>query len=255
MMTRGYTAPGAGGGGGGGGAAPLTFEAAYGFANGANYYSGAAGTVQGDAAGFSAAAALRLRRKPSGREILFGTYSQFINGGWAIGYDGLRWKIMLTQASDGAKLENFVQAEFIENPYVLGKLVLLHFVFDGTTATLYVQGEAEATISPTGGITFDPTLGPHIGVEGRNQAEAAASAAALGCAYGTQVMTPAEVAEHYLEVMEAAAMVDDPGTGFDNLWTLDGETSAPATLTDQLGAVDLARTGALSLESRRPWYL
>ena len=234
----------------------LRTEAAHGYASATNYYAGAAGTIQGAAAGFSAAVLLRLIRRPAtGRQIVWGTYSQFILGGWALGYDNDRWKLMLTQASDGAKLENFVNGDFADSPYVIGKLALLHFVWDGTTARLYVQGEQEATVTPTGGITFEPTIGPSIGVESRNRNEAAVSAAVSGCAYGTQVMTAAQVAQHFLDVMEDGAMVDDPGAGFDNLWTLDGESAAPSALVDQIGAVNLSLTGSLSLESRRPWYL
>lgn len=235
---------------GGGGGAGLSHEAAHGFAAATNFFGGPVGTITGVAGGFSASVAGYLRRKPSTREFMFGTYSQFVNGGWALGVDANRFKLMLTQASDGSKLENFVDAAYTDIPWVLGKLFVLHFVWDGTVATLYVQGDVAATITPTSGITFDATLGPHLGVESRNQAEAFSSGAILGAAYGTQVMTADEVADHYFAVEGGAAMVDDPATGFDNLWSLDGESAAPATLADQIGAVDLTLTGALTMEAR-----
>ncbi|MEQ9697996.1 MAG: LamG-like jellyroll fold domain-containing protein, partial [Sandaracinaceae bacterium] len=219
-----------------------------------DHYEAAAGVGIGVAGQFTASVMARphlLRTPGYGTRIMIGAYRRFIGGGWALGMDETRPKIFLTQASDGSKLENFTGPEW--PTFGAGRFVILTFTWNGTTATLYVNGEPAATLTPTGGIQFEASVGLAWGCEsyGGNWPFDGEIA---GAAYtGAAGFSANEVLFHALACLDADAMVDG-GPGFANLWTAPSG-SAPATITDAIGADDLTRTGAPTSGSRRVHWL
>jgi hypothetical protein len=232
-------------------------QALHGFTT-SNYYKGTNGNLVGNATAFSASVLFRFIETPvAGGAYALACYPRFAGPGWALFYDNSRFKMLITQVTGGTVLENFVGGAYADlgDFALLGKLVLLHLVYDGTVATLYVNGVSVATLTPAGGLLVaGATTALTIGVED-NLNQPAAETAILGAGYSEVEMSLADVRGHYLDVMDAAAMVDEPGAGFSNMWSVDGETAAPATLSDSIGTDDLTLTGALSIESRRPHFL
>jgi hypothetical protein len=221
-----------------------------GFVDNTNYYGGAVNTLQGVGAGFTYACLVEMfRGTNTGARFFWGTYRRFIGGGQGIGMDDNRFKMYLTQA-DGTKLENFVGAAFEPMNLLLGKLVVLHMVWNGTVMNLYINGQTDVTaITPVAGLLFDATMGPTWGVEGSAAKAYAFDGGILGAAYGETALTAAQVAAHALACTDAGDLVQDAGDTFLNRYSVRGLPTAPATLLDLEGAVNLTRTGALSLPS------
>lgn len=228
----------------------MRFEAVHGFAAG-NRYTGPAASLVGVAGNFSASVLARLRRMPTGREFLFGNFKRFAGsgGGWAIAVDADRVRMWMRQTSDGEPISNATQANFPvfdSAQSAIGKLFVATFVYDGTQGHLYVNGRHCRSLTPGGGLLLGAGQAPALGIDSVDLAEPATSCSILGAAYRTGAPSAADIADHARACMDAGTMVD---ASFANLWTLDGQASAPATLEDQIGSVDLTLTGALSLES------
>lgn len=219
-----------------------------------NYYGGAVDTLQGVTGGFTYACIVEMfRGSNSGARFFWGTYSRFVGGGQGIGMDDTRFKMYLTQ-TDGTKLENFTGAVFPTMNLLLGRLVVLHMVWNGTLMNLYINGQTDVTPVTPAGLLFDATIGPTWGVEGGAAKAWAFDGGVLGAAYGETALTAAQVAAHALACMDADDMVQDADDTFLNRYSVQGFTTAPATIPDLEGTVDLTRTGALSLLNvRQKW--
>lgn len=238
-------------------ATPATTEryyAAKGFAAG-NYYSTPAGTCQGSSS-FTAAVTVRVKHLAAGSSVeLFSCRRLFIGGGWGIGLDGNRAKLFITRG-DGTKLENFVNANWDPtdngNDMSSGSLIHLCLVYNGTDAILFANGRLLTTI---GTVSFLPeaAVGATLGVIAFNQGNPF-DGAILGASYHATALTEDQVFDHYLACVDANDHVNG-GVSWTNRWSFNQESSAPATLEDLNGSIDMTRTGTLSIENLRgSWY-
>ena len=237
---------------GGGGGGPEESTGARDFSS-ANYYAGAAGTGVGNASGFIGSALVRINGSFAGlgNQVFFGNNWFFINdGGWYIGMNEDRFKFGVGQASDGVVLENFVNAE-LPSYNIYGRLFLVTLAYDGTDARGYVNGEHFVTLTPSGG--YDTSFASDMLMLGRsNNGGAAAPSSAcsiLGAGYSEAVITESEVIDHFVACMESGAFEDLPTTGFENMYSFEGLSSAPATLSDVGSAADtdLTLNGSLTV--------
>lgn len=233
--------------GGGGGSTPT--NAATDFTS-ANYYSAAANTLVGNTSGFVVSVLVRFKSVPdSGATWFFGNHEVFqAQGGWGFGHDNDRFKYNIHQASTGGALENFVGADFPTDFSLLGRLFLLTMVYDGTSSAFYVNAQEEFDHTPADGYEIaDSGNQPMIGRNNNSGSPLPSPhVEVLGCGYDETVPTATEVAAHYLACFEADEFVDG-GIGFSNMWSFDGETSGPATLSD-IGdgtAVDFTEQGTV----------
>lgn len=136
------------------------------------------------------------------------------------------------------------------------KALVLALVRDGSNLSLWVNGVKWRTVSRTGIIASANGLwlGTHVG--GGEHAE---DCGIVGAAYAEIAFTDAQVISWTRDCMRAGDVVDGGG-GFANLWSFKGSglvagDTVPATVEDLIGAVDLTRTGTLSVASDFPEYL
>lgn len=218
-------------------------------------YDGTIDTLNGASTMTVTSLVRRLTAPSGGDQIFFSCIRQNLsNGGWFIGANGDRWRFGAKQASNGDTISNFVNAEMPED--ILGKLVLVTMTINGTSVLGYVNGVQLVTLTlDTGFVPATSVVTPHIGRTDNTGAEEPATGFdILGVGYVESVLTPAEVADHFLEVMDAGALVDS-NAHFTTRATFDGLTSAPSTLEDQGTAeLDFSIDGSLSIANRRTRY-
>lgn len=233
---------------------------AYGWTS-ANYYSAAAGTLRGNATAFAASALVRLSGDQSAQGTIIGTYNQYsTDGGWFISLADGRMVFGCTQDSDGQIIENGASGYLSDGgsghgPWgkKLGRLYLATLLYNGTTLTGYVNGELVTTLTPTSGYrianaSITPMLGRNYNA---GSPEPLYECEVIGAGYVESAITLAEARSHLFACMDSGQFEDLPSTGFGSYWHLYGETSAPATLSDQAAAVDFTKTGTLSVATRR----
>lgn len=212
----------------------------------ANHFSGSAGTLRGNAAGFTVAALIRPDGFPTDTETFFGNYNRFqAQGGWWMGIDTDRWKLGIGQQSDSTVIENFSTGlQDLTNYYgrFLRRLFLLHFVYDGTTVTLYINGQSVRTLTPSGGYQVaDAALIPRIGRNTNAGASAPATTTGfIGGGYVESIFTATDVLNHYFACLEAESFQN---ASFTNWWTVD---TAETNLIDQGASLDFALNGTLT---------
>lgn len=218
-----------------------------------DHYVGSAGTQRGDATAFTVCAAVMLRRTPTGYECVVGNYDGFSgNGGWMLGFDANGWRFGVGQQSDGTVVFSGAGAD-LSSTLALGRITHLALTYTSGTglATLYVNGQAQMTLTPTGGFQVAAVgLAPFIG-RNTQATNILADGDVLGWGYDESLWSAADIAEHVLAVREADAFVD-AAAGFTNLYAFAGEETAPATLADQLGGLDMTRVGAPTVSSSKP---
>lgn len=238
----------------GGGGGDSTTEALRDLSS-SNYYEGAAGDLPGATGGFTVAATIRLAALPTHEQIFFSCMHLFsyagVQGGWGLGIDGVRWKFYTSRQSDGFTTGLSFAAELPELD-LIGPLYTLAMVFDGVdTSTCYVNGRVVGSLGNTGGYEVaNASLSPFVGWTNNsaNTGSAADEVDFLGGGYVETSLTAAQVAAHHLACFEADAFADEPSAGWASWYSLEGETSAPATLTDQgAGGANLTRTGMPSI--------
>lgn len=220
-----------------------------------NYLATATGQLAGSTTGFSACAVWRYGALGGG--CVFGSLRQFNQGGWAISCDDNRVKMYIGDTISG-QLENYTGADFST---VCGNLIVAHIVYEGDAGggvtKLYFQGEYQVTISCSNG--YQAPTSSQAAMVGRDTQNGSipldAYSAVVGCAYGTQVMTAADVTQHTIAIYTAGKLVDDPVSGFSTLYdfTLLDEGACPSTVSDQIGSVDLTLTGSLTVVDRYPY--
>lgn len=212
----------------------------------ANFFSGSVGTLRGNAAGFTVALLVRPEGFATDTETFFGNYNRFqAQGGWWIGIDTSRWKFGVGQQSDSTVVENFSTGlQDLTNYFgrILRRLYLFHLVYNGTTATLYINGQSIRTLTPTGGYQIaDAALIPRIGRNTNAGASAPATTTGfIGAGYVESVFTDTDVLNHYFACLEAESFVD---ASFTNWWVTD---TAVADLIDQGASLDFLQVGTLT---------
>jgi len=212
----------------------------------ANFFSGSVGTLRGNAAGFTACVLLRPEDFPTDTEVMFANFNRFQTlGGWFLGIDATRWKFGVGQQSDGSILENFSTGLMETVQYqgrFLRRLFLLHLVYNGTTASLYVNGQFVQLLTPASGYQVaDASLVPRLGRNTNNGSPAAAvSLGFVGAGYVESVFTATDVLNHYKDCLQEEAFQN---AGFTNWWVAD---TAVADLTDQGAALDFLQVGTLT---------
>jgi hypothetical protein len=211
-----------------------------------NYFSGSANTLRGNAAGFTACVMVRPEGFPTGTEVAFGNFSVYQNqGGWFLGIDSERWKFGVGQQSNSAVIDNFgsgLQSLTQYQGRFLRRLFLLHLVYDGTDADLYVNGHYVQTITPTSGYQVaDAAFIPRIGRNTNNgEPLPATTLGVVGAGYVESVFTATNVVNHYVACLEAESFQD---ASFTNWWAVD---TAETNLIDQGAALDFALNGTLT---------
>lgn len=211
-----------------------------------NFFSGSAGTLRGNASGFTACVLVRPEGFPTGTEVAFGNFSVYqTQGGWFLGIDSERWKFGVGQQSDGAVPDNFgsgLQSLTQYQGRFLRRLFLLHLVYNGTLATLYINGQAVQTLTPASGYQVSNiALVPRIGRNTNNgEPLPATTLGFVGAGYVESVFTATDVLNHYFDCLEAESFVD---ASFTNWWVTD---TAVADLTDQGAALDFLQVGTLT---------
>lgn len=254
MLTRAIV-----GRGGGGSSEPASqFEAAHGH-SASSHWLGPVGQCIGETNGFGSSVMYRLRRIPTGREIVFGAFKRFADCGWASAVESARFQMWVHQQADSQPFGNFTDGNLpadTEAIAAIGKLIVQTFVYTGTVMRLFINGELCDERTPNGGIIVTAGRRLGLGIDSADLAEPAASCEILGAVYTTGVPTADEVADHALDCMEIDAM-SDAGHAWTNWWTLDGLDALPSTLEDQIGSVDLTLVGSgLVLATKKvPGYL
>jgi hypothetical protein len=211
-----------------------------------NYFVGSVNTLVGNAAGFTACVMVRPEGFATGTEVAFGNFSVYQTlGGWFIGIDSERWKFGIGQQSDGSVPDNFgsgLQSLTQYQGRFIRRLFLLHLVYNGTIATLYVNGQAVQTLTPTGGYEIaDAALFPRIGRNTNNgEPLPATTLGVVGAGYVESVFTATNVVNHYVACLEAESFQD---ASFTNWWAVD---TAETNLVDQGGALDFTLSGSLT---------
>lgn len=211
-----------------------------------NYFSGSANTLRGNAAGFTACVMVRPEGFPAGTEVAFGNFSVYQNqGGWFLGIDSERWKFGVGQQSNSAVIDNFgsgLQSLTQYQGRFLRRLFLLHLVYDGTDADLYVNGHYVQTITPTSGYQVaDAAFIPRIGRNTNNgEPLPATTLGVVGAGYVESVFTATNVVNHYVACLEAESFQD---ASFTNWWAVD---TAQTNLIDQGASLDFALNGTLT---------
>lgn len=242
----------------GGGAVDTSskYYAAKGWSGSAGY-AGAAGTCQGSSAGFAASVTCRVKHL-AGTGQTFEVLScrrLFIGGGWGLGFDGNRAKMYVTRG-DETKLENFVNAnwdpEDSGNDMSSGSLLHLGLSYDGANSLLYVNGRQVASIGLPNFLA-EPSVGVTFGMVPIDEANLF-DGAIVGASFKSSAVTANQMFDHYLACVDANDHVDG-GASWTNRWSFNGLSSAPATLEDLAGSVDLTREGSLTIENLRgAWY-
>ncbi len=224
------------------------------------FYQGTAGDLRGEVGGFAVSAVIRQRAFPLAQGTIVGNHRIFQNdGGWWIGIDGNRWKFGIGQASDGSVPDNFGGPEAALTAYqgrLLSRLFVVTLNYDGTTATLYVNGQDVATLTPTGGFQpADAGLTPYVGRNANTGAQTPATGSGfVGFGYNASALTLDNVLAHYRACLDADGFADDTGAGaFTSAYTAPQDGGSIATLVDAQGvAGDLVLTGAITAESLLP---
>jgi hypothetical protein len=211
-----------------------------------NHFSGSANTLVGNASGFTACVMVRPEGFASGTEVAFGNFNLFqTQGGWFIGIDSTRWKFGVGQQSDGTVPDNFgdgLQSLVQYQGRFLRRLFLLHLVYNGTSAILYINGQAVQTLTPTSGYQVaNEALIPRIGRNTNAGAPIpATSLGVVGAGYVETIFTATSVLNHYIDCLDSESFQD---AGFTNWWVVD---AAESNLIDQGGSLDFALNGTLT---------
>lgn len=181
---------------------------------------------------------------------IFGAYNGLNNGGWSIHHNGVRPRYTFTSGSGLYMLENFVGLGWADKPLCSGKVFHLGYSFNGTSLYLYWQGEEAATLTPPLVNHFSPDIfaAPAIGIEsGGGSWTSAFDGGFNGCLYASATaLTARQMYEHYFSCSRIGHIISG-SFGFTNMWTVQGETTAPASLQDRIGNLPFTLTGTLSM--------
>lgn len=225
----------------------LRTSANYGFtAN--DYYFNATGSIRGNSAGFTSALLLQPESFPGSITYLFGNFELFqTKGGWYLGVDSNSWKYGVGAGDTGAVSINGDGGSGLQNVTqyqgrYIRRMFLLHLVFDGTNATLFVNGQSVQSFAPVSGYReADTDLRPMIG---RNNSagtpRAADNLGFVGAGYVESAFSATDALDHYKLCLDNNTFVDQ---GFTNMWVV---TSGSTELTDSIGSLDWTLTGSLS---------
>lgn len=189
----------------------------------------------------------------------FGTYRRFGGNGWAIGIGSSRPIFIITDGGGAVTDTSFSGMGWQGNGLAgstadtrdFGALTdSIHtLVYNEPDFSVYINGTLVRTIGGLTGFTASgiaPILGG-IRDNAGNPVQPTLGAIAGAAFTNAAGFTEAQVLDHVMRSFEANRMADG-GAGFQNLWTLDGQLSAPNPLVDQIGAVNLARVGTPSIE-------
>lgn len=175
----------------------------------------AAGEFRGSAAGFLVNALVRLKAIPSGTETALGNWNIYQpDGGWFLGADNERWKFGVGQQSDQQVVDNYgtgLQSFSTYQGRLLHRLFLLTLGYDGTVATLYVNGQAVQTLTPTSG--YEVANIANKLMLGRNTnagvPTVASSIELVGFTYGVgAASSAASITTYYRRVLREKRLVD-----------------------------------------------
>lgn len=232
-----------------------------------NYYEGLAGQLPG---GTTMTVAVWVRHRTLltvGTDVyFFGTYRRFAGNGWAIGHDGLRPFVIITDGGPAIVNSGGAGPGWQGNGIAGGTTATLdwgaltdaiyHLVYGSGTLSIYLNGTLVRSLGGLTGFTASG-VAPILGAI-RNNAGGPVqpfNGAIAGAAYtGAVAFTEAQVLDHVFQSFNANRLVDG-GAGFQNLYSFDGLASAPASLTDQIGAISLTRVGAPTIERSPARYL
>lgn len=236
------------------GASPVSMSVAMGFSGtvGGNYYTMHPG--QGRLSGSQTFTAIVVGTYGYVTELLtkriFGAYNGLNNGGWSIHHNGNRPRYTFTSGSGVYILENFVGLGWEDKPLCSGKAFHLGYSFDGTTLTLYWQGQEAASLTPGLPNHFSPDIfaEPAIGIESNGGGWGSPFDGGFnGCLYASATaLTGRQMYEHYFSCSRIGHIISG-SFGFTNMWTMQGETTAPSSLSDRIGSLPFSLTGALAV--------
>lgn len=235
------------GGGVGGNSVSDRTTSIYGFGDN-DYYFNSSGTLRGNNSGFTAAVLVQPEEFPGTITYLFSNFELFqTKGGWYLGVDSNSWKwgvgagdtgAVSINGDGGSGLQNVTQ---YQGRYIR-RFFLLHLVFDGTNATLFVNGQNVQTFAPVSGYReADADLRPMIGRNNSNGTPRAAdNLGFVGAGYVESAFSDADALTHYKLCLDNNTFVDN---GFSNMWVA---TSGTFALTDSIGTLDWTLSGSLS---------
>lgn len=236
-------------GGGGGGKAPVTptrrIEGLSGYTAGLTLATGNNQGIQGALAGFWAAMIVRVdSQATSATRIIFNSFQGGASKGWDLRSGGFNASFAFNAYFAGVAKQSPVYTWAAGN---VGKLALIHALYDGALLRLFVQGVEVGVGTAAGGAFSLPTLNPcACGIRADGGGLAATDLTVFGCAGGDGfVPTPAEIATHYAAVVTASAMVSIPAKTT-RLYRFPSAWNPPVTVTESIGGQNFNVTTGLA---------
>ena len=179
------------------------------------------------------------------RALISNLANEFIGPGFALISDSIRPVAKITDGSSTV-LSNFVGDGW--NHGANGQLFVLHFVKSGSMRSIYLNGESvyEADMGTTvyGSGTQPMWLGAATGTWGQGW-----NGGIGGWAYKKNYLSASQVRKSSRLIMEFSR-INEGTTGFEHVWSIDGQTTVPTLLTDigTSGSAHASLTGTLTLD-------